>query len=261
MDTAEDDVEALREQVKLIGGWWQKVASKYVNETPGPNLKDLKHCILQDTSTYGVVSAVMMTLAQQEMATATAMSKDLMVAIIQQVHINCWYTCFMANMLCLYLSTIEYLNTVSAHPNDVLGLLQHRYPPKTGAFPGSTLDYLVLRVRRRAGKMDSFRAGFWTMLPGILAGVYLKGSWPLTVGPHVISLLTVFIGWVMWHNEVGKWRRTKAPAEQGSRERRESGRQARGEGPAGDTDFREARSSGRAIVASEIARRSNLHFA
>mmetsp|Transcript_142054 Transcript_142054/g.345070 ORF Transcript_142054/g.345070 Transcript_142054/m.345070 type:complete len:230 (-) Transcript_142054:224-913(-) len=223
MPPTQEEVEEIQETLQMIGGWWHQVATKYVNEKPYPNLIDLKHALMQDTSAYGVVSAVMMTLAQQEIATATILQEDLLSSVVQQVHINCWYLCFMANMLCLYLSTIEYLNTISTHPKDILGLLARRFPPRHGPYAPEGLEAWVIWVRKRGGKLECFRGGFWVMLPGILCGVFLRGAWPLTVGPHIISVITVFLGWVMWYNETGKWQSKRPPACAGSIERLQNG--------------------------------------
>merc|ERR1740129_2105740 len=92
------------------------VAKRWISEDASDQmhaLKELKMALLEDTFSYGIVSAVMLTIGQAEMTLKVESEAQVYLKSLEQVHVNCWFICFTANMLCLYLSTMEYLNTIS----------------------------------------------------------------------------------------------------------------------------------------------------
>lgn len=207
------DREEIKQQLSKIGGWWGVVAKRWIDacEKPGHALSDLKRALLEDTISYGVVSAVMLTIAQAEMCLEDNEEAPVLLRAVKQVHENCWYLCFAANMLCLYLSTTEYLHTAATHPKDILVLLSKRYPPDFGKSPECNFQSWMRYLK--VGKLDAFKRGFQMMVPGLLSGVYLRCDWHLTVGPLIISFLTCLLGYAMWRSEM------KPPARRPSKER------------------------------------------
>jgi len=190
----------LEKRIAAIGGWWHTQVREYIIEDK-MNYEELKNSITSETSAYGIISALLLTIAQAALIVEVPEDTD---ELLIHCYINIWFLCFMANLLCLLCSTIEYINTTSVPPDKILELLAKRYPVGFGMMPVNCDLWQWVRYFA-VDKFKAFRFGYWLTMPGIVCGIAVLYGYEYAKVPIALACITFCLAQLAWLHEFGQW--------------------------------------------------------
>ncbi|CAE8707272.1 unnamed protein product [Polarella glacialis] len=193
---ASAETETIPDALSRLGGFWKGQAGRYLLQDP-PDFQGLKDSMSQEIASYGVISALLITVAQ------AAIQLDIQHASphIKHLYLAIWYTDLMANMLCLLASTLEYITTTTLPPHDILHLLARRYPSDFGQVP-KTASISLWMLYLTPDKFSLFTHGLWLVFPGLLCGTYISTGMVYCVGPVVATATGLLLANRIWAKEM-----------------------------------------------------------
>jgi len=190
--------EILDERIAAIGGFWHTQVRDYIIEDEMNN-KELKNSIASETSAYGIISALFLTIAQVALIVEVPEDTD---ELLIHCYVNIWFLCYMANLLCLLCSTIEYIKTVISPQERILDVLAKRYPVGYGIMPGNCDWWQWVRYFA-VDKFKAFRYGFWLMVPGVVCGIAMLYGYEYARVPIALACITICLAQLSWLHEFG----------------------------------------------------------
>jgi len=188
----------LEKRIAAIGGFWHTQVREYIIEDK-MNYRELKNSISSETSAYGIISALFLTIAHAALIVEVPEDTD---ELLKHCYVNSWFLCYMANLLCLLCSTIEYIKTVIAPQDRILDVLAKRYPDGYGMMPRNC-DWKEWVRYFAVDKFKAFRYGFWLMLPGIVCGIAMLYGYEYAKVPIALACVTICLAQLSWLHEFG----------------------------------------------------------
>jgi len=188
----------LEKKIAAIGGYWHTQVREYIREDEMDYI-ELKNTIASETLVYGVISALFLAIAQAALIIEVHEDAE---ELLVHAYVNIWFLCFMTNMFCILISTIEYINTISSAPEKILDLLAKRYPVGFGTMPRNC-NFRQWARYLAVDKFNAFRYGCWLTVPGIVCGIFIVYGNEYAKVPTALACLTIVFAQLAWCHEQG----------------------------------------------------------